>query len=70
METPAQGSFGLECLSGQYAVQVTLEDLDTGNVEVVQACFVTNPDIPHQCANLATLAVTYTPNDWDAECVP
>lgn len=68
METPPSGIAGLECLTGQYPVQITLRDLDTGETAVTQACFNSSPDIAHQCANLLTLSATYTPNDWDDEC--
>lgn len=68
IENPPDGSATLTCLSGQYPARITLIDQDTGAQSVVDACFDSRADIAHVCGNLQLIGVTFTPNDWDAEC--
>jgi len=51
--------------SNDRATRITLKDLDTGEIAVVETCWRWTNSV---CDNLMTLGVTYTPNDWTDEC--
>lgn len=57
----------IDCSDGEEARQITLVDTDTNEVDIVQMCYRLTENV---CYNLNNLGVTYTPNDWDAECNP
>jgi len=58
---------GLVCLAGESPVNVTLKDLDTGNVIATNLCMPIGTADP--CA-LTTIRSTggFRPADWDTEC--
>lgn len=45
--------------------RITMQDLDTGTISVLETC-VRRSHTP--CDILNVLAGTYSPNDWSAEC--
>lgn len=68
IESPPAGSIDLTCLAGETPMQVTLEDLDTGNVQVIQMCWKDGAGTVPACQSLTLLTDTYHPNDWDTPC--
>jgi hypothetical protein len=68
IESAQEGVINLECPDeGSRAVVVTLFDKDTSTTEQILACLPQDID---PCTFLNVLGVSFTPNDWDAECNP